>query len=98
MLFSFLFGLGLLRNGPSERRGYTERPISLYMLLFGRGKNKRQPRHKHIGTHIYFLQAPVGWTHRHIHVDVPVRENMGGCNMVTWRSRERRSWVCAGNS
>lgn len=26
-------------------------------------------------------------------MDVPVRENMGGRNMVTWRSGERRSWI-----
>lgn len=86
MLFSFLFGLGLLRNGVLERRGYTVRPISLYMLLFGR-------EHKHTGRHILFLQALVGWARRHIHMDVPVRENMGGRNMVTWRSGERRSWI-----
>lgn len=89
MLFSFLFGLALLRNATSERRGYA---VSLYMLLFGK-EDKRQPRYTHIGTHILFLQASVGWVRRHIHMDVPVRENMGGRNMVTWRSRERRSWV-----
>lgn len=66
---------------------------SLFTCFYLEEKNKRQPRHKHIGTQISFLLAPVGWTHRHIHMDVPVRENMGGLNMVTWRSGERRSWI-----
>lgn len=35
VLFSFLFGLGLLRYATSQRR-YAVRPISLYMLLFGK--------------------------------------------------------------
>lgn len=26
-------------------------------------------------------------------MEAPVRENMGGRNMVTWRSGERRSWI-----
>lgn len=31
-------------------------------------------------------------------MDVPVRENMGGRKMVTWRSREGRSWIGSGQA
>lgn len=90
LLFSFLFGLGLLRNCTPEPRA-----PSLFTCFYLEEKNKRRPRHKHTGRHVSSLHAPVGWAHRHIHMDAPVRENMGGRYTVTWRTGVRRSWICS---
>jgi len=86
VLFSFVFGLGLLRNGDARAAGTPCVPALFTCFYLEEGGNKRQPRHKHIGTHISFPSAPVGWTRRHIHTDVPVRMcQMGGRNAVTWQ-------------
>lgn len=78
MLFSFLFGLGLLRDATSQRHRYAARPISLYMLLFGKKEDKRQPRRAHLATHVSLLPDSVGWRRRHSHDDAP-----GGAG-ATW--------------
>lgn len=100
MLFSFLFGLGLLRNGNSERRGYTVRPISLYMLLFGREKISASRGMNTLADISRFCKLRlVGQTVISTWMCLSER-NMGGRIVVTWRTEERSSWIGseAGNS
>lgn len=85
-----LFGLGLLRNCSSERRGYTVRPISLYMLLFGREKisagagiNTLAHISRFCRLRLVALTVTSTW--------MCLSEKMGGRNTVTWGSRERRT-------
>lgn len=59
VLFSFLFGLGLLSDGTPVHRGHTASPVSLYMLLFGRGRWAPAPACTH--WHTYLVSARVGW-------------------------------------
>lgn len=89
VIFVFYLVLGCCAAAARGAARYTVRLISLYMLLFGRGKISTSPGINTLADISCFCELRlVG----HVHMDAPVRESWGGHKAVTWRCGERRSW------